>query len=835
MFPRKLNTVAVLVLIAVTSAVVCQRPFALRAAEDDDKPGASASAEAPMPAGAFARLGTTRYRHSQVIAALAFSPDGKHVATGTFSSGIRLWDVATGKEVRSLTPDTGAPALAFSPDGKTLACGGFQGVRLWEAGTGKLTKTIQAPGRGEVTCLAYSRDGKFLAVGGKDGVVRILDEAGADKHTLQGHQGEVRAVAFSPDGKWVASAGVDKTVRLWDAQAGKEQRVFAGHTAQARAVAFSPDGTKLASGSWDRTARLWDVETGKPLRSFTHVGGLEGVAFSPDGKSLATAGGSDGTIYCWDLTADKEVTRWKGRHPHSMCLAFSADGTKLAAGGWDNVLRIWDAATGKEEGAAGAPGHQGWVYGLCFLPDHKTLVSSGSDGFLLFWDLAAGREARRVEAHQGRVWCLALSPDGKTLASGGGDHTIRLWDLATDQPTLKLQAAGAVKGLAFSPDGTRLASACGDDQYPSWAGTSPAEACVWEVATGKKLLTLHGHQGGVKGIDFSPDGKLLATAGNDKTVRLWDAVTGKELRRLEDHHGAVEVVAFSPDGRLLASAGQDGNVRLWKVAGGDKVRVFDGPGQWVMRLDFSPDGHTLATTTYNARAERYSVRLWEVATGKERGSFAGHQATGHAVAFAPDGRALASGGADSVVLLWDLTGRMQNGQLAGATLADKELQAAWLDLTREDGVRAHKAVWTLTAASKQALPLLRGALKPAQAADAKRLAELIKDLDSDEFAVRDKASMELEKLGDQAEAALNKALAETASIEVQARVMRLLDKLSATSGERLRRQRGLEVLEHIGTAEAREVLEALAKGDPEATLTEEARAAVKRLDKQRTP
>jgi WD40 repeat protein len=184
----KLKTFAALVFVVGMVAAVCHGQLDARAAQGDGKPGV-AQAEAPMPAGALARLGTTRFRHSQVIAAIAFSPDGKLVATGTFSSGIRLWDTATGKEVRLLTPETGAPALAFSPDGKTLACGGYQGVRLWEVDTGKLTKTIQAQGQGEVTCLTYSRDGKFLAVGGKDGLVRILDAAGKETHALKGAPG----------------------------------------------------------------------------------------------------------------------------------------------------------------------------------------------------------------------------------------------------------------------------------------------------------------------------------------------------------------------------------------------------------------------------------------------------------------------------------------------------------------------------------------------------------------------------------------------------------------------------------------------------------------------
>jgi RNA polymerase sigma factor (sigma-70 family) len=841
----KLRAAAVAVfalcLVGAAAGLLAARPAAPDAppadkpAAPDAEPRAAADAEAPLPAGALARLGTSRFRHPHVASSVAFAPDGKWVASGSHLGTIRVWEAAAGKLLHEFRTPAGVNCLDYSPDGKLLASAHWYGPTiLWDPVAGKQVRALKGAEGGTV-CVAFSPDGKTLAAANRDGSIVLWDVSGADLlKQIAAHTGEARCVAFAPDGGSLVSCGVDKAVRLWDVKSGKELRHFDGHEAGVFAVAFAPDGKSLASGDHGGVTRLWDVKTGERLRSWKHTGWVESLAFAPDGKSLAVSTGWGGRVECWDPTAERPKPRWSGEQPLAVRLSFSGDGKKLAAGGWHGTVRIWDAATGKEEGAARAPGHQGWVYDLCYLPGGKTLASAGSDGRIIVWDAAAGKELRRLEGHQSSVWCLALSPDGRTLASGSDDQTVRLWDAATGRQKTKLTARGTVKALAFSPDGVRLAGACGDDLYPTWKNAKPADACVWDVASGKPLFHLEGHDGGVKAIDFSPDGRLLATGGNDKSVRLWDAATGKALRRLADHTGAVEAVAFAPDSRTLASAGQDGAVRLWSVPGGEKLRQCDATGGWLMRLAFSPDGRTLAGTVWESKKQAPTVRLWEVATGRERRAFEGHQGTGHAVTFAADGRRLATGGGDTAVLIWDVTGRMENGRLAAAKLSDAERDAAWADLAGKDAAKAHQTLWALAAAPADALPLLRKSLRPAEAVDEVRLARLLKDLDNDDFDVREKASRELEAQGEPAAAALRKALEGTPSAEVRVRAAALLDKLAGRgdSGEWLRRERALEVLEQIGGAEARELLESLARGAADAPQTGQARAALKRLEKQ---
>jgi RNA polymerase sigma factor (sigma-70 family) len=804
--------------------------------DEEDRGAADERAESQLPGGALARLGTTRFRHAHIVASVAFSPDGKVIASGSHMGTLRLWDAATGKELRVLAAHNGGViGLAFSPDGKVIATSSWdRSIRLWDAGTGTLIRSLLGH-TAEVSTLSFSPDGKLLASGGKDGTARLWEAAtGKSLITLAAHTGEVRSVAFAPDGKNLATGGTDKLAYVWEVESGKQLTTFKGHEERVCSVAFTPDGKSLATCSWDKTARLWDAATGKEKRALKHESWLECVAFSPDGKSVAIAGGWGGKVHLWDVAGNGDKPRWMGQQPLSISVAFSPDGKKLAAAGWEPTVRLWDVATGKEEGAGSAVGHTGWVNAVVALPDRKTIVSAGSDGAIIVWDTARGREVRRMDGNHDRIQCLAVSPDGRTVAAGGRDKVVRLWDEGGGKEVAKIEVGGLVKGLAFAPDGKRLASASGNDVFDGWVQAIPGHgAAVWDVATGKPVFRLEGHEGGVKAVAYSPDGKTLATGGNDKSVRLWDAATGKETKRLDGHTGAVESVAFSPDGKLLASAGEDGVARLWRLGTDDKPVLLGKPNGWLLGVAFSLDGRLLVTAARNTGqgGVNMPVRLWDVATGKERGRFVGHQGTAAAAAFSPDGRVIVSGGGDAAVLLWDVTGRVKDGKLVAADLPQPSLETEWGDLIGDDGFKVQKAVWALVSAPKETMPLLRETLKPVQASDGKRIAQLVKDLDNDDFAVREKASAELDRIGEPAAGALRKALEGTPSAEMRLRINQLLDKFGGkvASPDILRRERALEVLEHIGGPEAKAILEELAKGAPEAALTQAAAAALKRL------
>jgi hypothetical protein len=375
--------------------------------------------------------------------------------------------------------------------------------------------------------------------------------------------------------------------------------------------------------------------------------------------------------------------------------------------------------------------------------------------------------------------------------------------------------------LAFSPDRSVVAS----------AGFG-ATIHLWCARTGKGLHKLAGDKNGTLALSFSPDAKLLATGGLiDQAIRVWDASSGRAIRRWENPEAYADDLAFSLDGVLLASASSiDGAAHVWDAATGKEVvRLGDRHGCY--RIAFSPDGRLLATGGWDLDN---TARLWEVATGGEVRRFHGHHSGVMALAFSPDGRLLASGAGDATALVWDVTGRAPAGKLEGGPLTPAELRARWADLAGADARRAHSAIWDLAAVSVEAVRFLKNVLRPAAAPDPEKVSRLIADLDNRRFAVREQASRDLEKLGDVVAPALRRALAGEPALEKRQRLERLLGRQDSLppAPEGLRAIRAVAVLEQIGSAEARTVLDTLSRGAAGARLTREARASLQRLASQ---
>jgi RNA polymerase sigma factor (sigma-70 family) len=496
----------------------------------------------------------------------------------------------------------------------------------------------------------------------------------------------------------------------------------------------------------------------------------------------------------------------------------------------------------------------GAIYSLSLSPDGKTLATLCAHQKVKLWDLTTGKKRADLD---GTV-VVVFSPNGKTLAWTGaagtaGAGTVKLWDVAgaEERATLEAHIAGGCFAVAFSPDSTTLASVGFLDQTIK----------LWDVATGKEKKTLTSQAAQqLRCLAFSPNGRILAAAGagtgvvadGPVAIQLWDVATGRERATLEGHRGNVCSLAFSPDGKTLASGGgyqglapkEHGDVKLWEVATGKERASFTGHTDEVNSVAFSPDGRTLVSGSLDN-----TLRLWDVPTGKERALLKGIDVGARVGAgppdkmrwkrsywaagatFSPDGKMVAMGSSTSV-MLWDMPADWKARPARSARLSAQELDQLWTNLAGTDAKQGYRAVNTLAAAPGQSLPFLKERVRPASAVvGAAKINQLIADLDSDQFAVRQKARDALAKL-EEAEPALQKRLKEVPSLEVRRQIEQLLATIAKLPPESLRGIRAVEALEHIGTFEAKQVLETLAQGAEGFHLTNEARVSLARLKKK---
>jgi WD40 repeat protein/class 3 adenylate cyclase/tRNA A-37 threonylcarbamoyl transferase component Bud32 len=573
--------------------------------------------------------------HSAAVRAVAFSPNGKRIATGSDDCTARLWDVETGGELVRFTGHNAAVrSVSFSPDGKRIVTASYDNTaKLWDAETGRELLTLKGH-NAHVESVAFSPDGKTLATGSDDDTAKLWDAAtGRELVTLVGHTDSVRSVAFSPDGRRIATTSWDHTAKLWDVETGRELLTTKGSAVDS--IAFSPDGKQIATGSYDNTAKLWDAETGRELLTLKgHARFVLSVAFSPDRQRVAT-GSVDRTIRIWDVGTGRQLLTLAGHTDALSSIAFSPDGKYIVSGSDDGTARLWDAET--HRGLASLKGHPYQVLPIRSNLDSIPIATRGADRIVKLWDLETGQKLFALKGHTGPVFWLSSSPSGKYLATAGGDKTARLWDVETGRELLTLEGHTAeVFSVTFSPDSKRIATASRDNT-----------AKVWDAQTGQELVTLKGHGGHVAWVSFSPDGRRVATASYDNTVKLWDPETGQESLTLKGHTLWVFCVAFSPDGKMIATASDDDTAKLWYAETGRELFTLVGHTDNTRCVAFSPDGKRLATASWDK-----SVKLWDVETGQELLTIAHPNGPVYTVSFSPDGRRLATASGDGTAILW---------------------------------------------------------------------------------------------------------------------------------------------------------------------------------------
>jgi WD40 repeat protein len=835
-----------------------------------------------LPPGAIARLGTVRWRHGDGASFVSFLPGGKEVLSVGRDDFVRFWDAATGKEVRQfrIGPENrggnpvAAAGAALSNDGKVLAVSTpANQVRVYETASGKELWNINAQdGWG----LSIAPDGKTLAVQERSGTIRLIDVAtGKPIRKLAENVIEDRAYrisargypAFSPDGKVLVSAAPMRSARMagglimWNVATGKEIRRIEGNNRfAAGAAAFSHDGKLLAWANGNGSIVVADASNGAELRQLARTAGpfIPGaLVFAPDDKTIAALDVMGRNAVIWNATTGKEERAFTSQLPRravSVALpglgtaSFSPDGKRLVVGSPRSAIRMLNVETGEEDSHSG---HQTPIVQIGYNADGKTVASADANGLAIAWDPAHAKEVGRVKPeqdHQG----VFLSPDARFLMTHTGRGQLALHDFASGKRTvLSLQQSFPFTSVpAVSPAGRLIAASVSND--------SAVDIVLFDAATGKERSRFalpfnaevdDGRFGlparRVHSMQFSPDGRQLAAHYDFERIMVWNLAAGREQCRISLPQRASGVTfAFSRDGKTLAVDNGGDTPGLWETTTGKERRAARGRAvpqpqdARLARLRVAPSRlgvpismHTVAISA-DGRLLAHApfgdvVHLWHLGTDKELGQLKGHRAEVTALSFASDGNTLASGSADTTVLLWDVK---QFAASAKSRTAKLDPDARWTDLIGEDASRAFDALHEFAAAPKQAVEHIEKNLR-VESVDTDSIQRLIADLDSEQFTVRKKASVELERMGQPALALLRQALENDPTPEARKRIEELLKKGDQVTprGETLRSLRAIEVLETIATSEAKRVLQKLAKGTPGAVVTEAAEEALDRL------
>jgi WD40 repeat protein len=754
----------------------------------------------PLPKHAVARLGTVRFYERHGVGSLGFSRDGKSLAVANHY-GTRFWAV---------------------PGGKHL-------------GTRALNLRYQ---RNESPLLFPSREGLHLAKW--EGEHVVIRDAADGKEVRKLPKGDYFPEAVTLDGRLAATREQRTTIVVWDFLTGKEVHSFdsdtLGRVLYTLRVAFTPDGKSLAScDSGEKPGiQFWDVKTGKPLRHLK-VGTRmpQAVAFSPDGKVMAVSScmdlsgrrtsERDYSLTLHDAVSGKQLRTLSVFGGVSDVLAFSPDGKTLAVGRRQSI-ELYDVATGKPLTPAC---HKWAVEAVAFRPCGKQIVTLGGDRVVRVWS-PDGAPIQTVSLQKRRPWEVALSADGGRVAwAGDDDPTPQVRDLVAgkDLPRIELGEEGFSR-LTLSPRGDALAL---------WTANRPDEkgARLWDLKKYAPIRLPKPAGKELSAVALSPGARLLLAA---ELPRVTVARTDGALRplRLDTPASGAAGFALSADHRTLATSHHDGTIVLWEVASGKRRGPATKHSSKYVQfartaptapLSLSPDGTLLASGgIYNDG----DVRIWDVATGKELCRFTGHTRGLYGLAFSPDGKLLVSASADHTALVWDVAGAV--GVRKRPAPSAKRLRACWDDLAGEDASKAHQAVWDLSAAPRETVALLWDRVKPAKAASLRSVRGWIAELDSDDPDVREAATKALAGAGQGALPAVREA-AKSPSLEVRRRAGLVIEALTepVVAGETLRALRAVEALERIGTERARRLLLRLAGGPPEARLTQEADAALRRL------
>jgi WD40 repeat protein/beta-lactamase regulating signal transducer with metallopeptidase domain len=632
--------------------------------------------------------------------ALALSPDGTLVATGCgHGSGpgeIVLWDRRTGRERWVHRHALGVRSVAFSPDGRRLATGHHGGyAQVIDVASGKVLHDFSEH-TAAVYEIALTPDGGRLVTGSEDRTIKVWNlETGKAERTLHGHEAGIITVAVSPDGARLASSGEDRTIRLWNLETGQVQHVLAGHDELVNMVRFSPDGKRLASASFDGTIRFWDADAGQHLQTLqSGQSRVVSVAFSPDGRRLAT-GHYTGAIVNWNAdTGRQEATINRAHMAPVFGLVFAGNSRDLVSSGFDGLAKIWNAdrqlvqtferrrppnaepqptlaaawspdeqfiATAHPSGLVrltrtetGEVAHRldrahDPVQSLAFSPDDSGLVLACKSGEILVWTPNSDdAQPQTFDRHSVQVSHLAFAPNGRFLAAASDDGTVRVWNWKSREPVARFDSGpNRATALAFSPDGELLA-----------AGQTDGRLRLWDLGTVTERGPQAGHAQEIIAVAFSPDGRRLATADR-QSVRFWDTTDLKQGIQplpgatLAGFESPLTAFAFAPRSRGLLVGEAGGRLSVWDPDAGNRIAQLPAQPASIDVIAVAPHSERVLTTAGE------TAGLWHPLPDKDRirplAAVLAHAKGARSVELSPDGRTLVTDGYDARIRIWDVT------------------------------------------------------------------------------------------------------------------------------------------------------------------------------------